>query len=197
MIDDRVDARAFVRGQLAFSHPLSHHGQRIRRVGCGCQLRYVDGDRRVFPDWRNALKAKPQRSDVAAQPQLDCLPGQSLRFPEKESLDRHRGLVPRAPRTARVAPQESARFGGVVSFLPRAFAHGDAPLSVTVALAIFSGETSIPASEKFVERFLAASMKRTLFCGLGEPFMTAAALPNLSSDDLTCSPSGVRARAIS
>src|SRR5579871_4032467 len=131
MIDDRVDARAFVRGQLAFGHLLSHHGQRIRRVGCGCQLRYVDGDRRVFPDWRNALKAKSQRHDVAAQPQLDCLPGQSLYFPEKESLDRQRGLVPRPLRTARVAPQESARFGGVVSFLPFAFAHGDALLSVT------------------------------------------------------------------
>src|ERR1700733_11714296 len=78
------------------------------------------------------------------------------------------------------------------------FAHGDAPLSgPAVALAIFSGETSIPASERFVERFLAASMKRAMFCGLGEPLSIAADLPNLSSDDRTCSPRGERARAIS
>jgi hypothetical protein len=59
------------------------------------------------------------------------------------------------------------------------FAHGDAPLSApAVALAIFSGEMAIPASERFVERFLTASMKRAMFCGLGEPLSIAADLPN-------------------
>jgi hypothetical protein len=58
-------------------------------------------------------------------------------------------------------PNRMARLIFVLVF---AFAHGDAPLWVapSAALAIFSGETSIPASERFVERFLAASTTRTV-----------------------------------
>jgi hypothetical protein len=68
---------------------------------------------------------------------------------------------------------------------------------LSLALAVFSGETSIPAPDRFVEKFLAASTKRALFCGLGEPFRTATASTNLSSDDRICSQSGERDRATS